>query len=284
MKPITVVIPALNEATAIAELLQRLQAECGDLVEEIVLVDDGSTDGTGDLAAAAGATVLRHARNRGYGASLRYGIRQARTEFVVTFDADGQHRPEDVLRLWEDRDAAEMVVGAREGLIHSAAWRMPGKWLLRWMANYLCGQSIPDLNSGLRLLRRETALRYVHLCPQGFSFSTTITMALHCRRYEVRYVPIKPAPRVGKSTVTLATGMETLLLILRIATLFNPLRVFLPASAAFVAAGLVWGLPYFLSAKGLSIGSALMFITALLLFALGLLCDQISQLRLERFE
>ncbi len=285
-KKVTILIPAFNEAQAIGAVLDRLQANCSNFAQEIIVIDDGSSDETARLAQKGGACVIRHKHNLGYGASLKTGIRSAKTEFVLTMDADGQHRVEDVLRLWELADAYDhdMIVGQRTSLIHSPFWRMPGKWLLGIMANYLTQRTIPDLNSGLRLIRRDVVLRYLHLCPSGFSFSTTITMALLSRGYSVAYVPIQVEKRVGKSTVSLSTGLDTIILILRIAALFNPLRLFLPASLLIGVIGLVWAIPYALAGRGISVGSMLAIVTAILLFALGLLCDQISQLRLERFE
>jgi hypothetical protein len=161
---------------------------------------------------------------------------------------------------------------------------MPGKWLLSVMANYLSRQHIPDLNSGFRLMRREVVLKYMHLCPPGFSFSTTITMAFFNRGYEVAYVPIEVTKRVGKSTVSVKTGLDTIILILRIATLFDPLRIFIPISVVTALVGVLWGIPYTLLGNGISIGSMLAIVTAMLMFSLGLICDQISQLRLERYE
>ena len=177
-----------------------------------------------------------------------------------------------------------MVIGQRTSLLHSPLWRMPGKWLLGWMANRLIRQEIPDLNSGLRLLRREVALKYLHLCPAGFSLSTTLTMSILARGYDVRFVPIEVNRRTGKSTVSISTGLDTIILILRIATLVNPLRIFLPASLLVGGLGALWGVPYALSGRGVSVGSMLALVTAVLLFALGLISDQISQSRLERFE
>jgi glycosyltransferase involved in cell wall biosynthesis len=285
-KPVTILIPAYNEAQTIGLIIAQLQSICSDFVQEIIVVDDGSSDETGLVAQKAGACFIHHKHNMGYGASLKTGIRQSETEFVVMMDADGQHRPEDALRLWELEDAYDydMIVGQRTSLIHSPFWRMPGKWLLGLMANYLTRRTIPDLNSGLRLIRREVVLRYLHLCPSGFSFSTTITMALLSRGYSVAYMPIQVKKRVGKSTVSVRTGLESIILILRIAALFNPLRLFIPASAVIGMTGIVWAIPYALTGHGVSVGSMLAIVTAILLFGLGLLCDQISQLRLERFE
>ncbi len=281
---LTIVIPAFNEERAIGQVIADIRTVCGSLVHEIIVVDDGSTDGTAAIATAAGCRVIRHSRNRGYGASLKTGIRAAQTDYVLTMDSDGQHHAEDVLKLWNQVGDRDMVVGQRTSLIHSPLWRMPGKWLLALMANYLTGQTIPDLNSGFRLMRRETVLKYIHLCPEGFSFSTTITMALFYRGYDVAYVPIKVEKRIGVSSVRLRTGLQTLILILRIATLFDPLRIFIPVSAFIGLGGILWGVPYALFGRGVSGGALLAIMTAIMLFSLGLLCDQISQLRLERFE
>lgn len=283
-KRLTIVIPAFNEERAIGKVLESVKARCSDFVREIIVVDDGSSDATNVIAEKAGAYVIRHKKNMGYGASLKTGIRYAQTEFVLTMDSDGQHRAEDVLRLWEIADGNDMVVGQRANLIHSPLWRMPGKWLLWLMTSYLTRCRIPDLNSGFRLFRRDAVLKYLHLCPSGFSFSTTITMALLSQGYAVKYVPIQIKKRIGKSMVSFTTGMDTLILILRIAALFNPLRVFVPLSIVIGTVGILWGLPYVFAAQGISIGSMLAIVTSILLFGLGLLCDQISQLRLERFE
>ena len=281
---LTVVIPAFNESKAIGDTLRRLSDVCQSLIAEIIVVDDGSTDNTAQIAEEAGVRVIRHHRNQGYGASLKSGIRAAKTEYVLTMDSDGQHNPEDIPRLWEAAEQYDMVVGQRTALLHSQLWRMPGKWLLSYMANYLSRQSIPDLNSGFRLIRRDVVMKYMHLCPAGFSFSTTITMVFFNRGYNVAYVPIEVNKRLGKSTVSVNTGLETIILILRIATLFDPLRVFIPISLFTAAVGVLWGVPYTLTGHGISVGAMLAIVTAILMFSLGLICDQISQLRLERYE
>jgi glycosyltransferase involved in cell wall biosynthesis len=281
---VTVVIPAFNEATRVGEVVKQIVCRGFDFVAEVLVVDDGSTDGTASVAQAAGARVISYGDNRGYGTALKTGIRAAKTPFILTMDADGQHRTEDIGRLWALAEGTDMVVGQRTALIHSPVWRMPGKWVLRALAAYLTRRSIPDLNSGLRVIRRDVAMRYLHLCPRGFSFSTTMTMALLTRGYGVRYVPIQVRQRTGKSMVSVATGFDTLVLALRISTLFNPLHLFVPASVFFGSIGILWGIPYALAGRGVSVGSMLAIVTALLLFSFGLISDQISQLRLERFE
>jgi len=281
---LTIVIPAFNEAGVISEVVEQVQRACGQSIHEIIVVDDGSSDDTARAAEKAGARVIRHNTNMGYGAALKTAIRNARTEFILTMDSDGQHKAQDIRRLWAHAGDNDMVVGKRRQILHSMLWRMPGKWILGLMGNYLTRRSIPDLNSGFRLIRRDVALKYLHVCPSGFSFSTTITMALLSRGYNVAYIPIDVEKRVGKSTVSIATGLDTIILIMRIASLFNPLRIFVPASILAGMAGIAWGLPIALSGRGLSVGSMLAIVTSVLLFGLGLICDQVSQLRLERFE
>ncbi|MCB8962608.1 MAG: glycosyltransferase family 2 protein [Ardenticatenales bacterium] len=284
LAPVTVIIPAFNEAASISTVVSDLVGAALPFIAEIIVIDDGSSDETGRLAEIAGARLVRHRQNRGYGAALKSGIRAAQTEFVLTYDADGQHRPDQLAALWTAHEAADMVVGARQALLHSPLWRMPGKWLLNLMANYLMRRRIPDLNSGLRLMRREVISRYLHLCPNGFSFSTTSTLALLSRGYDVAFTPITVAPRAGRSTVSLRAGLDTIVLILRIAALFEPLRIFVPASLLSGLAGVLWGIPYALAGRGVSVGALLAIVTGILLFGLGILSDQISQLRLERYE
>ena len=281
---LTVIIPAFNEAAGIAAVITDLKLECAEFVSRIIVVDDGSTDETARIAGEQHADVIRHPANLGYGASLKTGLRSAATTHVATFDADGQHAAADLRRLWESRHDAAMVVGARRAMIHSPLWRMPGKWILGAVANYLVRRRIPDLNSGLRVLTRDVAARYAHLCPRGFSMSTTLTMALLSRGWPVVYVPIDVRRREGRSTVTVVTGLETAVLLLRIICLFNPLRLFVPASFVVGIIGVGWGIPFAMAGRGISVGSMLAIVTAALLFCIGLICDQVSQLRLERHE
>ena len=281
---LTIVIPALNEAASIGAVLERLNELRAALPARVIVVDDGSDDGTGDIARAAGAEVISHRRNKGYGAALKSGIRAADTEFVLTLDADGQYQTSEILKLWKLAGEYDLVSGHRTQLLHSPLWRMPGKWLLGWMANYLTRQKIPDLNSGLRLFRTNVIKKYLHICPMGYSFSTTSMMALLSRGYNVGFVPVEVRKREGRGSVRVTTGLETIILIMRVATLFNPLRLFVPMSILSFLFGIGWGVHYILQNRGLSTGALLAFFTAVLLFSLGLICDQISQLRLERLE
>jgi glycosyltransferase involved in cell wall biosynthesis len=286
-KRVTIVIPAFNEEGGIGAVLESLRASLPPGVAEVVVVDDGSTDRTAEIATAAGARVLRHPINRGYGASLKTAIKAVSSDYVLMMDADGQHRLEDVTKLCEavaTERPPDCVIGHRTALLHSKLWRMPGKWFLTKLARILTQKEIKDLNSGLRVVRREILSRYMHLCPSGFSFSTTITVAMVSRGYQVEFVPIRVEPRVGKSTVTMRTGFQTILLVLRLASLFNPLRVFLPLATLFILFGIGWTVPYLIDGQGLTVAAMLSILTGVLLFGLGLICDQVAQLRLERYE
>lgn len=283
-RELTLLIPAFNEEATIGRVVGEVRRHCGEILHEVLVVDDGSSDATAARAEESGARVIRHDENRGYGAALLTAIRAAGTEYVLTMDGDGQHRAEDVRILWQARTHHDMVIGQRRTMKQSPLWRRPGKWVLSRVANYLTGRKIPDLNSGLRLMRRSIASRYLHLCPRGFSFSTTITMTFLTRGYRVLFEPIEINSRTGRSTVHVGTGFDTLILILRITALFNPLRLFIPMSLVAMAAGFIWTIPYVLAGRGISIASMLAIVTGILLFGLGLICDQISQLRLERFE
>lgn len=284
---VTIVIPAHNEEGAIAQVIAKLRAQSLPGLVEIIVIDDGSTDRTAEIAASTGVRVLRHSGNRGYGAALKTGVRAANSDYILTMDADGQHRLEDVIALCNavsGETPPDCVIGHRVQLLHSPLWRMPGKWLLTRMAQFLTAKKIPDLNSGLRVVRRDILMRYMHLCPSGFSFSTTITVTLLSRGYAVQFVPIQVERRIGTSTVSVKTGFQAILLLFRLIALFNPLRIFLPASFLSITFGVVWTIPYLARSQGVTVASMLAILTGVLLFALGLICDQVAQLRLERYE
>jgi glycosyltransferase involved in cell wall biosynthesis len=278
---LTVVIPAYNEAEAIGEVVSELLQKAPGV--KVLVVDDGSQDDTAAVARTAGATVIRHTLNRGYGASVKTGIRSTITEFVATYDADGQHRPEDLMRLFEAARQHDIVIGSRDKLSHQMAARLPGKWILARTAETLVGQKIPDLNSGLRVMRREIAMKYLHLLPNGFSASTTITVYVMQRGYDVEFVPITVRERIGKSTVKqLRDGLNTIYLIVRLIILFNPTRFFLPPAAVMVATGLIYGFfKAFRLHHGFPVLALLLVSTGLITAMFGLLADEISALRRE---
>ena len=286
---VSIIIPAFNEAEGIGPVLQGLKK--GLPRAEIIVIDDASTDQTGEIAAASGAQVIRHDHNRGYGAGLKSGIRASTRPYVLCCDADGQHTPEDVQRMIEAANGFDMVVGARNQDSHQPLIRRPGKFILRWFANTLAGVIIPDLNSGLRIFKRETILKYLHLMPNGFSFSTTSTFAMLKSNRRMKWIPITVKRRVGKSTVRqLKHGPQTLMLLLRLAVLFEPLKVFLSvAGFMFVLSILSLAIDLFsaggiMQGGGLADTTVLLSIATIIVFMSGLLCDQVSALRREQHE
>jgi glycosyltransferase involved in cell wall biosynthesis len=230
---LSVVIPAFNERDGVGDVIRELSSvldEAG-VPFEIVVVDDGSTDGTADAAEAAGATVLRHTSNRGYGASLKTGILSAGYDIICIMDADGTYPADRIPDLLREFQHADMVVGART--LRSGAIpfiRKPAKWVLNRLANYVTQAKIADLNSGMRIFHRDAALQYFHILPDQFSFTTTITMSMHCDKYAVSYVPIDYKRRTGKSKIVPWDAATFTFLILRMAMLFKPLRVFVPCA------------------------------------------------------
>jgi glycosyltransferase involved in cell wall biosynthesis len=280
---ISIVIPAFNEEGGLGDVLDGLHGSFPDI--EIIVVNDGSSDSTAAVAAAKGAIVISHTRNLGYGASLKTGTRAAKGDYVLFCDADGQHTPTDVGRLIAVTPDYEMVVGARDADSHQPLVRRPGKAFLRYFANILAGIRIPDLNSGLRVFHRETLLRYLHLMPDGFSFSTTSTFAMLKSNRRVLWLPITVKKRVGKSTVRqIRHGPQTLMLLLRISVLFEPLKLFVSVSAVlFLAAMFSMVLDVFLLTN-LTDTTVLLSLAGLIIFMSGLLCDQVSALRRQQHE
>jgi glycosyltransferase involved in cell wall biosynthesis len=235
-QPVSVVIPALNEEDAVAAEVKAIHdvLRTQDIVHEIVVVDDGSEDRTAERAAKAGARVLRHLENRGYGAALKAGIRAAKHDIIVITDADGTYPPEQIPELLDKLDEADMAVGARVGTnVRIPLIRRPAKWMLGQLAQYIAGRAIPDLNSGLRAFHRDCVQQYFSILSNRFSFTTTVTLALFADDYRIIYHPIDYYARVGKSKITPRHFMDFVILVLRMAMLFQPLRVFLPLSFGF---------------------------------------------------
>lgn len=244
MIEVSVIIPAYNEQAAVAaevaSVREALRQHCrlGGIAHEIIVVDDGSQDSTAAEASRAGARVLRHLKNRGYGASIKTGIAAAKYETIVITDADGTYPSDQIPALLESLETADMAVGARTGAnVNIPLVRRPGKWMLGWLAQRIAGQNIPDLNSGLRAFRRELALQYFPVLSNKFSFTTTITLALLADDYAVVYHPIDYYARVGQSKIVPRHFMDFIILVLRMAMLFQPLKVFIPAALSFGGLG-----------------------------------------------
>jgi glycosyltransferase involved in cell wall biosynthesis len=274
----SIVIPAFNEERTISRIIEEIRELPTD--HEILVVDDGSTDGTAEAARAAGATVIRHPYNIGYGAAIRKGVRQASRPIVVLMDGDGQHDPGDIASLVGGLAEHDMAVGARTGRSKGTFARAIMISVLSWLASYIAGRKIPDLNSGFRAFRRDVVLPYLRLLPNGFSASTTMTLALLRGGHSVVFVPwgtIRPRADGVSKVTPLRDGLRIVLTIIRIVALFSPLRVFLPARLLLVGFGalrlatdLIHGVPR-------ADGHAALFI-GVLLFFLGLFADHFSYL------
>jgi len=242
---ISIIIPACNEESVIGRVLDEIRRVMdGTKIDyEIIVVDDGSTDKTSCIVKDKKVTLIRHQYNRGYGASLKTGIKSAKGELILITDADGTYPGKDIPKLLKYAEEYDMVVGARIGEDVNISWhRKPGKFILSKLADYLSGVRIPDLNSGFRVFKKNVALEFFHLFPAGFSFTTTITLACLSDDYTVKYVPINYYKREGKSKISpFKDGFDLILLIIRTIVYFNPLKVFIPASillfliAVFVA-------------------------------------------------
>lgn len=284
MKEITIIIPAYNEEKAIGKTLEKLLPFAEKNGWKILVINDGSTDSTRkEIEKISSVKIVNHKVNRGYGASLKTGLNNSETELVAFYDADGQHTPEELEKLLESWNDQDMIVGERVKGSHFSISRAPGKWVLSKVANFLAGRKIPDLNSGLRVVKRESIKSYIKLFPDGFSFSTTSTIAFLGDKKQVDYIPIQTSKRVGKSSVNqIKDGFNTVLLIIRLIVLFNPLKVFIPASFFLILISVIyeilWGYIFSPHLRLLP-GALLTFLTGIIIFFFALIMDQISQIR-----
>lgn len=277
---VSIVIPAFNESASIGDVVGVLRSAC--VWHEVIVVDDGSGDGTGERAATAGATVIRHPYNKGNGAAVKSGIRRATGEFILIVDADGQHPPEDALRLVARLGEYDLVVGARSMETQATSARRAGNGALNGLASYLTGRQIPDLTSGFRCARTSGLREFLHLLPNGFSTPTTTTLAFLKAGYNVTFEPIQARQRSGQSKIRLARdGMKFLMIIFRVIMLFNPLKIFAPISLAAFALGVVYGIWNVVSHARIPNGSVLLILFAVVVFLVGLVSEQISALRFE---
>ncbi len=273
-------IPALNEADAIGDVVSRLRAEA--TWKEILVVDDGSRDATGEQAGRAGAHVVRHPYTKGNGAAVKTGIRHAQGDFILIIDADGQHAPSDARRLVDRLGEYDLVVGARTAHTHATVGRRIGNSFLNRLASYLTGREVPDLTSGFRGARREHLREFLHLLPNGFSTPTTTTLAFIKAGYNVTFEPVDARARTGRSKIRFARdGTRFFLILLKVITIFSPLRVFVPISAASLLLGIVYGLVNFAMYGRIPNGAVILILFAVIVFLVGLISEQIASLRFD---
>ncbi len=278
-----VVIPAFNEEHGISQTVERVRAVLANepYSFEIVIVDDGSTDATAEKAEATGARVVRLPENRGYGAALKAGIAASSSEFVLIIDADGTYPAEAIPALIAEAGESDMVVGARAG--NSAGiplLRRPAKWFLNRLASYLAGRRIPDLNSGLRVMRRSVLERFLPLLPSGFSFTTTVTLAMLCTGKRVVYKRIEYHRRIGSSKIRARDFVNFTVLVLRTIVLFNPLKIFLPLGTVLFGLGTA-KFVYDMFLLNLSESAVMAILAAIIVWSVGMLADMIARFQLH---
>jgi glycosyltransferase involved in cell wall biosynthesis len=279
------IIPAYNEEHGIGPVLDQLMSELGTSAVpfEIVVIDDGSKDRTQDVVRqkeSAQIRLLRHDANRGYGAAIKSGVEEARYPWIVITDADGTYPNDAIPHLLEHCDGHDMIVGARTNQKRAVPLiRRPAKWMLTRLASYLSRRQIPDLNSGFRVMRKSLVERYRHILPDGFSLTTTITLAMLSGGHRVKYVPINYYKRTGKSKIRpIADTLNFLMLIFRTIVYFDPLRVFLPVALLFMLAsgGVALG-SWFITGRVMDVTTVLLFVTGIQLLALGMIADVLSR-------
>ena len=277
---VSVVIPAFNEAGAIGDVVRGLRDAAA--WREILVIDDGSSDDTAGAAEAAGARVLRQPYNKGNGAAVKTGIRHATGDFVLVIDADGQHPPADAIRLAARLGEYDLVVGARTSATQAGVTRRLGNSALNRLASFLTEREIPDLTSGFRGARRAHLLEFLPLLPNGFSTPTTTTLAFVRAGYNVAFEPVEARTRVGTSKIRLSRdGPKFLLIMLRVMTIFSPLRVFVPIAAAALAVGAGYAVWTIITQRHITNSSVLLILFAVVVLLVGLVSEQISALRFD---
>ena len=281
---VTIIIPAYNEEEGITNVISQLKELSENENYEILVVDDGSIDSTYKLASETGVKVIRHPYNKGNGAAIKTGARHAEGDILLFMDGDGQHNPEYIPNIIHYIKEYDMVVGARTKESKSFFIRNFGNKVLILIASYLSGVKIPDLTSGFRAIKKEVFMRFIRLLPNSFSYPTTLTLSLLLEGFNVKFIPIKTFKRVkgSKSKVNpVKDGFRFVLTIIRIITLFNPLKVFLPISIILFFMGfsyLCYELALHLNVPDSAI---LLIVSSILIFFFGILADQISSLRRE---
>jgi glycosyltransferase involved in cell wall biosynthesis len=277
MKRISVVIPAKNEESTVSSIVR--QALAREEVLEVIVIDDGSSDATAVNASSAGANVIKHARSLGNGAAIKRGAREAKGELLVFMDADGQHSISDIEKLQSALVGYDMAVGARDSSGQASIWRHGANYIYNRFASFVTGHQVNDLTSGFRIVKRAKFNEFLSLLPNGFSYPTTSTMAFFRNGYPVNYVPIDVKKRVGKSHIKpLKDGVRFLVIIFKVATLYSPLKVFMPIAIFLFLLGLARYVYTYIEMGTFTNMSALLMVSGLQVFLVGLVSEQITSL------
>ena len=275
---VSIVIPAKNEAENLKGFLPRLIQAMPDA--ECIVVNDGSTDETRSICEQYGVTVVTHPYSKGNGAAIKSGAKAAKGDVIVFLDGDGQHKPEDIPRLLAELDKGyDMVIGARDSESQADSYRAIANGIYNWLASAITGHNIMDLTSGFRAVKAEKFREFLYLLPNGFSYPTTCTMAFFRAGYSVAYLPIQTEQRLGKSHISLLKdGVRFLLIIFKVGTLYSPLKIFLPAASGFFLVGCAYYIYTFVTEGRFTNMSAVLFMTSILVFLIGLVSEQVTAL------
>lgn len=280
---VTIIMPAYNEEHSIGNTIRKVKQLHPDF--EILVVDDGSADRTQEEAVNAGANVWKHPHNIGNGAAIKKGLRYASGEWILMMDADGQHKPEDIAGLLKYKDEYDMVVGSRSRGSETSWHRDLANKVYNWLASYVTKFKVEDLTSGFRLVKNDRVTKYIYLLPNAFSYPSTLTMAYLRSGLSIKYVPIQTLARKGKSKIKLLQdGVRFFLIITKVATLFSPFRIFLPVSFFFFFTGLIYYSYTYFTMHRFTNMSMLLLSSSVIIFMMGLISEQISQMRYDRVE
>ncbi len=278
MSSLSIVIPAKNEGGAIGDVVAAAVNEYPEA--EVIVVDDGSSDNTADAARDAGAKVVQHPESLGNGAAVKAGAREATGDIIAFMDGDGQHNAQEFGALLKKLDEGfDMAIGARSSGMHANVGRLAANGIYNVVASWLTNRRIPDLTSGFRVVRASLFKQFLYLLPNGFSYPTTITMAFMRAGYPICFEPIPVAKRIGKSHIRpIRDGLRFMVIIFKIATLYSPLKIFLPISATFFATGLGWYIYTYATTARFTNMSMLLFSASVIVFLIGLISEQITAL------
>ncbi|MCG8434215.1 MAG: glycosyltransferase family 2 protein [Gammaproteobacteria bacterium] len=278
MEKLSIILPAKNEADSLRDLLPAIKKQYPEA--QIIIVNDGSTDDTGDLCKKLAVTEIRHPQSRGNGAAIKSGARAAKGDVLVFMDADGQHSPDDIEKLLEKlREGYQMVVGARHASSQSSVWRRMANGIYNMLASWMVNQKVLDLTSGFRVVYKDIFLQYLYMLPNGFSYPTTITMAIFRGGYSIAYLPINVKKNFGKSHISpFKDGIRFFLIIFRVGTLYSPLKLFFPLAAISMSTGVGYYLYTYFSIGRFTNMSALLITLSVLIFLIGLVSEQITNL------
>lgn len=286
---LSVIVPVYNEEKNLPDFLSQVTKYCFDRRYALIFINDGSKDGTSRILNKfnefENIQIVHHKINKGYGAAIKTGIENAETEYCITVDGDGQHSLEDVEKLYNKifETNADMIVGSRKGNKIDTYFRKFGKFLIRTTAKVLMPLKIYDINSGMKIYRTEIAKKYLHLCPDTMAFSDIICLVFVNNKFLVLEEPITIKKRdKGKSTIGINDAIQTFYEIINIVMLFNPIKIFLPLSLLSLIFGTILGIRFYILYSGISTGSSFLLIAGLLILLLGLIAEQVSQIRKKR--